>query len=63
MEKKVPTERQNTMKRNIKVVGMWYDLYEVQRIRPDDVIKAIEKEFFISTVTVKRVLWQNKRHI
>jgi hypothetical protein len=45
-----------TKKRNQKLVSRYNELFDVKRIRIDDVIKKLGDEFFLSKKTILNIL-------
>jgi len=47
-------------KRDLKLVETFYQLYDVKRLRIDDVLKELSNKFFITENTVFRIIFRNK---
>lgn len=49
-------------KRDLKLVETFYQLYDVKRLRIDDVLKELSNKFFITENTVFRIIFRNKEN-
>lgn len=49
-------------KRDKKLVETFHKLYDVKRLRIDDVLKTLSDEFFITETTVFRLIFRNKEN-
>ena len=49
-------------KRDVKLVETFYQLYDVKRLRIDDVLKELSNKFFITENTVFRIIFRNKEN-
>lgn len=56
----IKAREDNTKKRNDRIIARSKELHDVKRLRWDDVLQKLHEEFFLSKLTISRIIADKK---